>query len=237
MFFIWLLLHVSMYYRRTPHYKRQVKLTLSANQQERNTIRQAVRAKRRALSIEDQQIAANKLSQTLIALPQLLAAKTVALYIANDGEIALTPFIAWCWRQGKQVALPVIHPFSKGHLLFLRYDSTTQLIANQFNINEPKLSVEDVIPFSQIDAILTPLVAFDQRGGRLGMGGGFYDRTLANWHAQAQQNQSHSATSNHLLYPLGVAHDCQEIAAVPIDEWDIPLPKIITPTKTVIGNL
>lgn len=214
-----------------------MKLTLSANQQERNTIRKAVRAKRRALSNEEQQLAANKLCQKLIKIPQVLEAATIALYLANDGEIALTPFIKWCWQQGKQVTLPVIHPFSKGHLLFLRYSENTLLIDNQFGIPEPQLSAVDVVPFKEIDVIITPLVAFDKQGGRLGMGGGFYDRTLASWYHRTQDSNQVTLDTGKLVYPIGVAHDCQEVSAVPTEEWDIPLPKIITPAQSLTGKL
>ena len=214
-----------------------MKLTLSANQQKRNTIRKSVRVKRRALSNEEQQLAADKLCQTLIETPQVLEAETIALYLANDGEIALTPFIEWCWQQGKQVTLPVIHPFSKGHLLFLRYNENTQLVDNRFGIPEPQLSAVDVVPFKKIDVILTPLVAFDKQGGRLGMGGGFYDRTLASWYQKTQDSNQVALNTGRLVYPVGVAHDCQEVSAVPTEEWDIPLPQIITPTQSITGKL
>ena len=93
-------------------------------------------------------------------------------------------FIKWCWREGKEVYLPVIHPFNKHNLLFLRYGEETQLQNNKFGILEPILDVTTVCPAYMLDVLCTPLVAFDANGARLGMGGGFYDRTLANWYSQ-----------------------------------------------------
>ncbi|MFB1000025.1 MAG: 5-formyltetrahydrofolate cyclo-ligase, partial [Colwellia sp.] len=61
---------------------------------------------------------------------------------------------------------------------------------------------------------------------RLGMGGGFYDRTLATWHMQYQHNKQTKPI------PIGLAHDCQKVQSVPRETWDIPLPKIITPTTS-----
>jgi 5-formyltetrahydrofolate cyclo-ligase len=120
-----------------------------------------------------------------------------------------------------------VHPFSKGHLLFLSYDNNSSMVVNQYNIEEPKLDVRHIKPIQQLDMILTPLVAFDSTGARIGMGGGYYDRTLANWHKQALQNNTKKLTV------IGIAHDCQQIAKVPSETWDIPLPKIITPTRTI----
>ncbi len=67
--------------------------------------------------------------------------------------------------------------------------------------------------------LVTPLVAFDRAGQRLGMGGGFYDRTLQHWR-------------DHGFFPVGYAHDCQQVERLPVEEWDIPLPAVITPTQT-----
>lgn len=63
-----------------------------------------------------------------------------------------------------------------------------------------------------------PLVAFDEYGQRLGMGGGFYDRTLQNW-------------QHYKMQPVGYAHDCQLVEKLPVEEWDIPLPAVVTPSK------
>ncbi|WP_159287438.1 5-formyltetrahydrofolate cyclo-ligase, partial [Klebsiella pneumoniae] len=105
----------------------------------------------------------------------------IALYLANDGELNTQPLIEWLWQQGKQVYLPVLHPFAKGHLLFLHYHTHTPMDKNRYGIAEPKLDQRLICPVRELDIIGTPLVAFDQSGQRLGMGGGYYDRTLAPW--------------------------------------------------------
>lgn len=113
----------------------------------------------------------------------------------------------------------MLHPFSPGNLLFLHYHPQSQLIVNRLKIREPKLDVRDVLPLAELDVLVTPLVAFDVSGQRLGMGGGFYDRTLQNW-------------QQYRLQPVGYAHDCQQVDSLPSEEWDIPLPAVITPGKT-----
>ncbi len=190
----------------------------------RDIIRQEVRTKRRQLNAEQQQEQANLLCKTLIAQIDLEHVKHIAIYLANDGELNTKPFINWCWKNKISVYLPVIHPFNKGHLLFLEYAKTSVMIKNKYGISEPKLDVRTIVAVNDIDIIFAPLVAFDQTGNRLGMGGGFYDRTLAVWYLEYQQNKQTKPM------PIGLAHNCQKVKAIPIENWDIPLPKIITPS-------
>ncbi len=184
----------------------------------RSQLRKEIRQRRNALAVMEQSNAAIALTKRLSTHSQILQAKRIAIYLSNDGELSTANFIDWCWQNNKEVYLPVVHPFSKGNLLFLDYQEDTELISNRYGILEPKLDVTMVCPLDQLDIICTPLVAFDDSGARLGMGGGFYDRSLAHW----QQNKT---------YPLGLAHDCQLVDTVPVEGWDIPLPEIITPSK------
>lgn len=193
----------------------------------RASIRKRVSAKRKALGPTAQNEAARDLLLLLKNDTVVKEAKHIALYLANNGELDLEPFIFWCWQQNKHLYLPVVHPFSKGNLLFLRYEKYSAMVLNQYNIEEPKLDVRYIKPMQQLDMIMTPLVAFDTTGARVGMGGGYYDRTLAKWYKQYSQNNKSKPTV------IGVAHDCQQIEKVPNEAWDIPLPKIVTPTRTI----
>lgn len=184
----------------------------------RQQIRQSTRKKRQQLSAIEQQTAAQKIMQNALTHPKVNLAHNIALFLAFDGEIDTQPLISALWQQDKNVYLPVLHPFNRHNLLFLRYTAETQLVKNRFNINEPPLDVTQVLPPNQLDIMMIPLVAFDDQGQRLGMGGGFYDRTLANWQQKG-------------FYPIGLAHDCQYVKSLPIAHWDIPLPEIITPQK------
>lgn len=181
-------------------------------------LRNNSRIKRQALSKSEQQAASLQLFQLLSTHEKIQAAQKIALYLANDGELDPMPFIEWCWQQQKQVYLPVLHPFCSGHLLFLLFEKNSTMVTNHYGIKEPKLAVQKVCPLNQLDVLCAPLVAFDSSGARLGMGGGFYDRTLSHW-------------QQHKIYPIGLAHDCQQVDKIPTECWDIPLPEILTPTK------
>lgn len=189
---------------------------------QRNALRKLLRSRRKQMSILAQTQASQSISAKLCQHPKIKSASTIALYLANDGELDLSIFSQWCWRQGKKLYLPVLHPFCNGHLLFLHYRQNSPLITNIYGIKEPKLDVTKVLPLNELDVLITPLVAFDQLGNRLGMGGGFYDRTLSHWQKHQQQLNTNK------LYPLGVAHHCQQIDLVPTEHWDIPLPEILS---------
>ncbi|MDX1304121.1 5-formyltetrahydrofolate cyclo-ligase [Photobacterium sp.] len=185
----------------------------------RQHIRQHIRLRRRGLSPQQQQHAAHDLLILFQQVASVIDAHHIALYLSNDGEINTQPLIDWLWQHGKAVYLPVLHPFSKGQLLFLHYTPETRMTLNKYHIQEPVLDIRLVKPVSELDLICTPLVAFDNTGQRLGMGGGYYDRTLNRWHHEKQGPR-----------PLGLAHDCQQVENLPFEAWDVPLPEIITPS-------
>ena len=179
----------------------------------RQQLRQQMRETRQKQTALQQQQAAQHITEKALKLIEQQRAKNIALYLAFDGEISTKPLINQLWQQGKHVYLPVLHPFVHGHLLFLRYLPDTPMKANKFGILEPHLNVKSVLPIEQLDILFTPLVAFDKLGNRLGMGGGFYDRTLQN--------------SQHRFITVGLAHQCQQVEALPIENWDIPLEHIL----------
>ncbi|MDZ7869765.1 MAG: 5-formyltetrahydrofolate cyclo-ligase [Rheinheimera sp.] len=186
----------------------------------RGTIRRQVRQARQNLTPLQQQQNAAALTQQIDLIPELAAARHIALYLSNDGELDTAPLLAKLQNMGKTLYLPVLHPFCAGYLLFQRYDANTKMTLNKFGIAEPKPDVSAILLPAQFDIIFMPLVAFDAQGQRLGMGGGFYDRTLASLPQGGQKP---------LL--IGLAHQCQQVDAVPAEAWDVPLPMVLTPDK------
>lgn len=180
----------------------------------RQQIRQQVRKNRQKLTALEQAQAEKSITQQALTLIEKHNVQHIALYLAFDGEISTQRLIEALWAQGKSVYLPVLHPFCTGHLLFLRYLPETTMIQNKFGIFEPQLNVKNVLPLAELEMIFTPLVAFDKAGNRLGMGGGFYDRTLQNWQQKS-------------FLPVGLAHKCQEVEALPTESWDMPLAHIL----------
>ena len=186
----------------------------STQQTLRNQLRQQIRKTRANLTALQQQQAEDSITQQALAFIEERNAQHIALYVSFDGEISTEKLIKTLWAQDKHVYLPVLHPFNPNHLLFLRYLPDTLMLKNKFGIWEPKLNVQNVLPLDELDILFTPLVAFDKQGNRLGMGGGFYDRTLQNW-----QNSS--------FIPVGLAHQCQQVEQLPTESWDVPLHQIL----------
>ena len=153
----------------------------STQQTLRNQLRQQIRKTRANLTALQQKQAEDSITQQALAFIEERNAQHIALYVSFDGEISTEKLIKTLWAQDKHVYLPVLHPFNPNHLLFLRYLPDTPMLKNKFGIWEPKLNVQNVLPLDELDILFTPLVAFDKQGNRLGMGGGFYDRTLQHW--------------------------------------------------------
>lgn len=193
---------------------------LGLEKSHRQEVRSDYRKKRQALSFQEQFTAASELLKTCLRTTILAKAKTIACYIANDAEVDPAAIIHYCWQQGKCVLLPVLHPCSKGHLLFVEYHPHSPTRKNCYGIDEPIVTSTNLHVLADIELILVPLVAFDAQGNRLGMGGGYYDRTLAPIRRDSLSTKL-----------IGLAHTCQQTNKLLTNSWDIPLDGIATPQQ------
>ena len=189
-------------------------------------IRNSIREKRRALNTSQQRAASEQLAKLLCRQDFFQRAKRIGVYLANDGEIDPTPIINAAFRAKKACFLPLIDPLKANSLYFAEYQYGDTLHKNRFGILEPQFKSTTVTPPWSLDLILVPLVAFDRDGNRLGMGGGFYDRTLA--------PRPGKPTGPKLI---GLAHQLQEVAGLTAESWDIPLHKIATDQEIICARL
>ncbi|WP_432471236.1 5-formyltetrahydrofolate cyclo-ligase [Amphritea sp. HPY] len=177
-------------------------------------LRRQMRKRRRSLTAQQQQQNSLGLLKTIRNLNSFRNSDHLALYLPNDGEIDPQQIIKLCWALGKKCYLPVLHPIRHNRLWFVEYTPQTRLHKNIYRILEPSLIKAPRRPAWAIDLVLLPLVAFDAEGGRLGMGGGYYDRTFA-------FKQGWKKGSGTKL--IGLAHDLQKVARLKTESWDIPL--------------
>lgn len=185
----------------------------------RAQLRRRLRQQRRALGRQAQRQAARGLHRQLAQHPLFRRARHIALYLPNDGEIDPRPLLRAAQRRGKATYLPVLSPWPRSKMVFQRITAGEALRPNRFGIAEPRRNHARQRKIWALDLILLPLVGFDRYGGRLGMGGGFYDRSLAyrkmrkNWHKPTL---------------LGLAHECQQVDRLELASWDMPLQATVT---------
>ena len=182
------------------------------NNSDPKTLRQLFRRKRRELGFGLQMAAARRLAKLIVSQNFYSTSQRIALYLPNDGEISLRPLLKHAWSHGKHCYLPVV---DGDQLQFAHFRPGTPLTNNQFGILEP--TVGKCCHLKNIDLVLTPLVAFDRLGNRLGMGGGFYDRTFAS------QLNLKNEFGDKRPFLCGVAHRCQQVRELMPKKWDFPL--------------
>ena len=187
---------------------------------DRGALRREMRARRRPLPAATRIAAADALAARLLALPFAPQAGAVAGYWAMDGEIALH---AWQLRLPRAVryCLPVLH--ADDTLRFAPWKPGAPLSTNRHGIPEPDVPEAELLRPEQLDLVVAPLVAFDAAGHRLGMGGGWYDRSFA-----ARLDRP---APPHLV---GAAFSVQQADAIRPEAWDIPLDAVCTESDTFL---
>lgn len=185
-------------------------------------LRLELRKRRSALSDAARNDAARRIANRLALDPRYRRSRRIAAYLAVNGEIDCAPLIHTALAHGKQIFLPCIQ--ADGHMRFKRWTPGTPMLRNRFGILEPHARARAYLPPQALDMVLMPLVGFDPRGNRLGMGGGYYDRTFA-WlrHRPRPRNPR----------LIGLAHDFQLVRRLSRAYWDVPLDGAVTPSRTV----
>lgn len=192
------------------------------------TLRQKIREQRRALSESEHEHASYLVCERIAASRVFQQSKHIAFYLTNDGEVDLSLLIKHAWQQKKKVYLPVLAEPNTQRLWFVPYTPNTKLKNNRFGIPEPIHSYKTRLRKTlSLDLILMPLVAFDPQGNRVGMGGGFYDRTLA---FLRQRKYWHKPNL------MGVAYEFQKQKQLDANPWDIPLQAITTETHLYLKD-
>ena len=182
-----------------------------------STLRQPLRTERRALSPRAQRQHAREIARQLGKLPCFLRARRIGGYQAADGEVDLSPLVARLQASHRHYYLPVLRTYPRGKLWFVRQRWGERLLPNRYGIPEPALR-DPRMPWA-LDLLLLPLVGFDAQCHRLGMGGGYYDRSLSYLRRLSHWKRPHL---------IGIAHECQRLPQLPVQPWDIPLDLVVT---------
>ena len=178
-------------------------------------MRQLNRKRRAELGPQQLEQASEALADTIVALDAYRQSQRLAVYFAVNGEISLDPVIDHALAAGKQVYLPNLDQKS---LRFSPYFREQKMRINKFRLPEPDVGDDDMLQAADLDLVLAPLVVFDPDRNRIGMGGGFYDRSFA-------MRKDDSVTQPVLI---GVAHELQKVEHIIPEEWDVRLDMMVT---------
>jgi len=179
-------------------------------------LRRSINAKRLAQPAESIAESSLAICKTLCRMQPVRRAESIAIYLADFGEVDCGAFMGQMIARKKSIYAPILR---KNRLLFAPLRPNTPLQANRFGIAEPVYTTSELRTPSQLDVVITPLVAFDAQLNRLGMGGGYYDRSFAfKKHRQ------------HWRRPLmiGVGYSFQHVLALRPQAWDVPLDVAVT---------
>jgi 5-formyltetrahydrofolate cyclo-ligase len=187
-------------------------------QRERSRLRREIRRQRRTLSEERRHAGERAICRRIQNLGAYRQARTLAVYLAFDGEPSLKRLVEAAKRQGKQVYAPVL---LKSGMKFASITTSAGLDRNFFGIEEP--AMDRLVDARSLDLVLTPLVAFDDRGARLGMGRGYYDRAF-------RFLRHRKSWSRPKL--VGIGYSFQNVPELELQPWDIPLWGAVTETST-----
>jgi 5-formyltetrahydrofolate cyclo-ligase len=178
-------------------------------------LRQRNRKLRAQLSEDELELAAVAVCKRICALAEFKTAQHIAAYFAVNGEIGLAPVIDRALSQGKQIYLPNL---DQKTLRFSPYDHAQKMRINRYKLPEPDVADDEMLNPSDLDLVLVPLVVFDAARNRIGMGGGFYDRSFA----------FRKASDNHSPLLIGIAHELQKVDQLVPEEWDVALDMVVT---------
>lgn len=181
----------------------------------KTSLRKELRMKRSGIDRDRRTAFDNAINQALLEYARTSKLSDIAAYLAFDGEPDLSAALGELDQNGVTLALPVIKEIDgRSHIIFRKWTRDCKLAPNRYGILEPQDTAE--IPLLRFDVVLVPLVGWDRRGGRLGMGASFYDRAFQPF------------AQNPRPVRMGVAYAAQESGKIPVDPWDIRLHGVLT---------
>ncbi|WP_314590588.1 5-formyltetrahydrofolate cyclo-ligase [Paenibacillus terrigena] len=203
---------------------------------EKQEIRKRIRTLRKALSASEHRVKSEQICREAArwvdhkALSgEQSANRSVFVYLPYEHEIDVIPFIQHCWDRGYAVYAPHVDQ-AAGQMQLFQIRSLSDVEVGSYGIREPKLSLP-LLPatrWAMLDWVVVPGLAFDQHGGRMGYGGGYYDRFMARVAA------SHPEESDRRPLCIALAFSLQVIDRVPMEVHDLRVDCLITEDMTLV---
>lgn len=174
---------------------------------DKKALRKMIREKKQAMTPEQIRSAGEKLMQLFVATEQYRAAKTIYGYLPYNQEVRTVPILEQALRDGKRVAVPKVY----GEEMRFIYMTDLNLVAPGFG-GIPEPVADAPVADDPAALVLMPGLAFDPKGHRIGYGGGFYDRFLA-------QEPGHPT--------VALCYDFQMLSHLETEEFDVPVDLVL----------
>ena len=217
---------------------------LNKIKQQKKEVRKNIKGLRSNLSAQEVRVLSNAIVWQIKKQPLFIHSKRVAFYVPTENEVQFGTLMNEALRRRKQCYVPRVSRSEKHKMAFYQIHelphsalvSSHTLVAggkwkesqswqkSRFNILEPR-ALEHVESWT-LSLVFMPLVAFDKQGTRLGMGGGYYDSSLASCRNQGEGTKSSFSSTRPAL--VGVGYDFQQVASLPIEATDIKLDYAVT---------
>ena len=189
------------------------------NDNERQSLRTQILGARDLLGARERQEKSRAAMQNFWSLPEIKHWSTLFIYVNFRSELETLELIQSCLSKGKRVAIPLVEASTVSMIPLLIQDPEKDLVPGYYGIPEPDPEKSLRVAAREIDAVVIPGSVFDIHGGRLGYGGGYYDRFLVNDAPQAKR--------------IGLAFEMQVVENVPVQPHDQPLDILITEKRIV----
>lgn len=188
--------------------------------------RRRLRALRLALAPNERTSAEQAIAGAIRRMKLLRRGRRVAVYLPMPGEVDPVSLLASAWRAGCRVFVPRVTDRRRGRMVFIPLRPDSRFRPNVFGIAEPVAPPGARARPLDLDVVLMPVVGFDRRGNRLGMGAGYYDRALRH-----RRDGSRSWRRPRLV---GLAFACQEVADIVPSNWDVALDLVVTEREVIV---
>ncbi|MFW8601903.1 5-formyltetrahydrofolate cyclo-ligase [Desulfobacterota bacterium M19] len=187
-------------------------------EQRRHELRRLVLARRGQMSVEERRMKSVLIVERLLAMPEFKQAEVIFTYINFRSEVETMALADKCLELGKKLCVPVTLTAERRLAACQLTDPEAELRPGYCRIPEPDISRTRLVDPREIDVVVLPGSVFDRFGGRLGYGGGYYDRFLA-------------LEAPHGLR-VGLAFDLQIVDEVPLMAHDMRLHYLLSESAT-----
>jgi len=185
----------------------------------RQRMRKQVLAKRDLLGIRDRHEKSAAITERFLSMPGMDSWETLFVYVNFRSEVETLQLIQRCLEKDKRVVVPLVDSAQSTMIALQVTDLDEDLQPGYFDIPEPDPAKTSRVDGKEIDVVVLPGSVFDIEGGRLGYGGGYYDRFLVNDAPQACR--------------IGLAFELQVVPAVPLEPHDQRLDYLVTEKRTI----